>query len=212
MTTNGAARIGVLVCDDHPMVREGIAALINRQPDMEVVGEAGTGQRAVEQYRRLRPCVVLMDLRMPVMNGVDATAAICREDPRARVVVLTTYDGDEDIHRALQAGARAYLLKDMTGDELLEAVRAVHTGARRISPAAATQLAGRAASSELTSRELDVLRLIVRGESNKGIAARLQITEGTVKGYVNIIFQKLGVTDRTQAATTALRRGIAHLE
>lgn len=207
-----ATRIGVLICDDHPVVREGLVAIINRQLEMTVVGEANTGHRAVELYHSLRPDVVLMDLRMPVMNGAEATAAICREDPQARIIVLTTYDGDEDIYRALQAGARAYLLKDMSHEELIEAIRAVCAGARRISPAAATQLASRTASTNLTSRELDVLRLIARGESNKRIAAQLRITEGTVKGYVNIIFQKLGVSDRTQAATTALRRGIVHLE
>lgn len=186
--------------------------MINRQPDMTVVAEARNGLEAVAAHRQHRPDVTLMDLRMPAMSGVEATAAIVQDDPGARVIVLTTYDGDEDIYRALEAGARAYLLKDLQREELLEAIRAVHTGARRLSPAAATQLATRFGAADLTPRELDVLRLIVKGHSNKQIAAAVNITEGTVKGYVNIIFQKLNVNDRTQAATTALRRGLVQLE
>jgi DNA-binding NarL/FixJ family response regulator len=210
--TGNSAQIRVLLADDHPIVREGLAAIINRQPDMSVVAEAGTGQQAVDLHRQHRPDVTLMDLRMPVMGGVEATAAILHEDAGARIIVLTTYDGDEDIFRALKAGAKAYLLKDMQGAELLEAIRAVQGGAHRISPAAATQLAERVGGVDLTARELEVLKLIVRGDGNKQIALQLGVTEGTVKGYVNIIFQKLNVSDRTQAATTALRRGIVHLK
>lgn len=207
-----ASIIRVLIADDHPVVREGLAALINRQPDMRVVGEAGTGRQAVELHGQLRPDVALIDLRMPVMNGVEATAAIMRDDPQHRVIVLTTYDGDEDIHRALQSGARAYLLKDMTGDELIEAIRAVKTGGRRLAPTAAMRLAERSETSELTPRELDVLKQIVAGKSNREIAQALRLTEGTVKGYVNVILQKLNVSDRTQATTAAIRRGLVHLE
>ncbi|MCA1632434.1 MAG: response regulator transcription factor [Acidobacteria bacterium] len=203
--------IEILIADDHVIVREGIAAIISRQPDMTVVAEAGTGQQAVELYRHHHPHVVLMDLRMPVMNGVEATAAICRADPTARIILLTTYDGDEDIYRALEAGARAYLLKDMRGEELVEAIRAVRGGARRLATQAATRLAERAATTELTSRELGVLELLVAGKSNKEIAFAFNITEGAVKGYVNIIFQKLHVRDRTEATTTAIRRGLVHL-
>ncbi|HET7077103.1 MAG TPA: response regulator transcription factor [Chloroflexia bacterium] len=211
MSKEGAIR--VLIADDHPVVREGVAAMIERRPDMTVVGEAATGREAVAAYRAARPDVVLMDLRMPDMTGVEAIGAIRGEFPGARIIVLTTYDGDEDIYRGLQAGARAYLLKDAPRDDLLDAIRAVHAGQSRIPPAVAARLAERVlAGPELTARELEVLRGIVAGRSNKEIGASLGISEGTVKAHVNSILGKLGVADRTQAVTTALQRGIVHLD
>ncbi|HMG33348.1 MAG TPA: response regulator transcription factor [Blastocatellia bacterium] len=205
-------KIKVLVVDDHFVVRMGVTTLINTQSDMAVVAEGASGQQALELFRAHQPDVTLMDLRMPGMGGVEAISAIRAEYPEARVIVLTTYDGDEDIYRAFQAGARAYLLKDMHHDELLSAVRAVHQGQRFIPPAVANRLADRMPRSELTSRELEVLRLIVKGMSNKEIAQALSIAEGTVKIHVNNVLGKLGVNDRTKAATTALQRGIVHLE
>jgi two-component system NarL family response regulator len=204
--------IRILIVDDHPVVREGLAAIINRQPDMLVVAEANNGQQAIESFRQHALDVTLMDLRMPVVNGVEAITAIRKEFPDSRFIVLTTYDGDEDIFRALQAGAQGYLLKDMFREELLDAIRAVHAGRRRIPNAVATRLAERMSHTELTSRELEVLRLIAGGKSNKEIGAALDITEGTVKGHVNNILSKLNVSDRTQAVTTALQRGIVHLD
>ena len=204
-------KIRVMVVDDQTVVRQGFAALINTVPDMTVVGEATTGHEAVELYRQHRPDVTLMDLRMPGMGGVEAITAIRREFPAARVIVLTTYDGDEDIYRSLQAGAQGYLLKDVFFEDLEAAIRAVHAGQRRIPAAIAERLAGRVGGSELTGRELEVLAEIVRGRSNKEIAAALKISEATVKSHVNNILSKLGVNDRTQAATTALQRGIVHL-
>ncbi len=211
MSKEGAIR--VLIADDHPVVREGVAAMIERRPDMTVVGEAATGREAVAAYRAARPDGVLMDLRMPDMTGVEAIGAIRGEFPGARIIVLTTCDGDEDIYRGLQAGARAYLLKDAPRDDLLDAIRAVHAGQSRIPPAVAARLAERVlAGPELTARELEVLRGIVAGRSNKEIGAALGISEGTVKAHVNSILGKLGVADRTQAVTTALQRGIVHLD
>ncbi len=200
--------ITIHVVDDIPVVRTGLIALLERQDDMHVLGEAGDGEEAVALHRRLRPDLVLMDLRLPRLSGVEATARICGEFPEARILVLTTYDGDEDIYRALQAGARGYLLKDLAREELLEAIRAVRSGQRRISPRAAHHLAERVPRSELTERELSVLRLIVEGRSNKEIGTLLGIAEGTVKVHVTNLLGKLGVADRTQAATTALERGI----
>lgn len=205
-------KIKVLVVDDHFVVRMGVTTLINTQNDMTVVAEGANGQQAVELFRAHHPDVTLIDLRMPVMGGVEAIAAIRGEHPEARIIVLTTYDGDEDIYRAFQAGARAYLLKDMHHDEMLGAIRAVHQGQRFIPPAIANRLADRMPRSELTSREMEVLRLIVKGMSNKEIAQALSIAEGTVKIHVNNVLGKLGVNDRTKAATTALQRGIVHLE
>lgn len=186
--------------------------MLGSAPEFEVVAEAANGAQAVELFRKLKPDVVLMDLRMPVMSGVEATQAIRREFPDARVVVLTTYDGDEDIYRALQAGALSYLLKDMYFEELAEAIRAAHLGRRRLPPVVAERLAGRVAGSELTSRELDVLRLVAKGKSNKEIAQSLGISEPTVKTHVNNILSKLGVDDRTHAAVAALQRGIIHID
>jgi len=204
--------IKILVVDDHFVVRMGVSTLVNAQDDMTVIGEAANGKQGVELFRISRPDVTLMDLRMPEMNGVAAIVAIRNEYPDARIIVLSTYDGDEDIYRAFQAGARAYLLKDMHHEELVNAIRAVHQGQRFIPPAIANRLAERMPRSELTARELEVLKLIVKGMSNKEIAAALLITEGTVKIHVNNMLSKLGVSDRTKAATTALQRGIVHLE
>ena len=213
MSQAKAGAIRILIADDHPVVREGVAAMIERRPDMTVVAEAATGREAVAAYRAAQPDVVLMDLRMPEMTGVEAIGAIRGEFPGARIIVLTTYDGDEDIYRGLQAGARAYLLKDAPRDELLDAIRAVHAGQSRIPPAVAARLAERVlAGPQLTPRELEVLRGIVAGRSNKEIGAALSIGEGTVKAHVNNILGKLGVNDRTQAVTTALQRGIVHLD
>ena len=207
----GNEKIRIVVVDDQAVVRQGFVALINTVPDMEVIAEGTDGRQAVELYRRLRPDVLLTDLRMPVMTGVEAIAAIRREFPGARVIVLTTFDGDEDIYRSLQAGAQGYLLKDMFFEELEDAIRTVHAGGRRIPGVVAERLAGRVGGSDLTGRELEVLEQIVLGRSNKEIAAALDISEATVKSHVNNILSKLGVADRTQAATTAIRRGLVRL-
>ena len=205
------ARMRVIITDDHPVVREGLAAMIETEPDMTVVGQARSGEEALELFRRVRPDVTLMDLRMPGIGGVEAIRAIRREFPDSRVIVLTTYDGDEDIYRAIEAGAQAYLLKDMLCDEILGAIRAVHTGQRRIPAAVGTRLAERMAGMNLSEREQRVLELVATGKSNREIAAALEITEATVKGHMTNILGKLGVTDRTQAVITALRRGLVHL-
>lgn len=178
---------------------------------MTVVAEAADGLQAVDLFGQHRPDIAIMDLRLPLMSGVEAIAAIRRGYPNARIIVLTTFEGDEDIFRALQAGARGYLLKDMFGDELMEAIRAVHAGKTRIPAPVAQRLAERMGGPSLTGRELEVLRLIVDGMSNKEIGGRLFISEATVKTHINSILSKLGVSDRTQAATTALQRGIVHL-
>lgn len=207
-----ARPIRILIADDHPIVREGIAALLNRRADMVVVGEAADGREAVELFRQVQPDLVLVDLRMPGLGGVEAIGAMREVRQEARFVVLTTYDGDEDIYRALEAGAQAYLLKDTPREELIATVRAVHAGQKRIPPEVASKLAERLFNSELTARELDVLQQIVAGKSNREIGLALQITEGTVKAHVNSLLRKLDVSDRTQAVTVALRRGLAHLD
>jgi len=204
-------RISIMVVDDQAVVRQGFVSLLNTVADMAVVAEATNGREAVERYREHKPDVVLMDLRMPVMGGADAIAALRREFPGARVIVLTTFDGDEDIYRSLQAGALGYLLKDMFFEELEDAIRTVHAGGRRIPGVVAERLAGRMAGSDLTARELEVLELIVRGMSNKAIAGALGISEATVKSHMNSILSKLDAEDRTQAATKAIQRGIVHL-
>lgn len=207
-----AELIQIMVVDDHHIVRQGLVALIGTLPDMKVVAEAADGVQAVESYRKHRPDITLMDLRLPTKNGVDAIIEIRREFPGARIIVLTTFDGDEDIYRALQAGAKGYLLKGMNADELTEAIRIVHAGKSRIPAVVAERLAERMGGPSLTARELDVLKLIVGGRSNKEIAGDLFISEATVKTHINSILSKLGVSDRTQAATTALQRGIVHLD
>lgn len=203
--------IRILVVEDHNIVRQGVVALIKTVPDMEVVAEAADGVQAVELFRKHRPDVTLMDLRLPRMGGVEAVKGIRAEFPNARVIVLTTFDGDENIFRALQAGARGYLLKDMFGDELMEAIRVVHAGKTRIPPEIAQRLAERMGGPSLTTRELEVLELIVAGKSNKEIGNQLSISEATVKTHINNLLSKLGVSDRTQAATSAIQRGIVAL-
>jgi DNA-binding NarL/FixJ family response regulator len=203
--------IRILAVDDHPMLREGIAALVASQSDMNLVGEASTGREALEQFRKHRPDLTLMDLQMPDMDGIEAMIAICSEFPEARIIVLTTYRGDVQVLRALKAGARAYLLKGHLRKELLETIRAVHAGQRRIPPEVASELAEHMADDALTSREIGVLRLIAGGNANKLIADRLSISEETVKGHVKNILSKLGASDRTHAVTVALKRGIIDL-
>jgi len=204
-------KISVMVIDDQAVVRQVFVALINTVADMEVIAEGINGQQAIDLFRERKPDVTLIDLRMPVLGGVEAITSIRREFPDARLIVLTTYDGDEDIYRSLQAGAKGYLLKDVFFEELETAIRTVHAGSRCIPAAIAGRLAERMTGSELTGREMEVLELIVRGQSNKEIAMSLGISEATVKSHINNLLSKLGVTDRTQAATTALQRGLVHL-
>lgn len=202
--------IKIMVVEDHHVVRQGLVALLNGVPGMQVVAETADGGMALALFRKHEPDVVLMDLRLPGMPGVEAITHIRSQFPQARIIVLTTYDGDEDIHRALDAGARGYLLKGMSGDELMDAIRAVHSGRSRIPPQVAERLAERIARPALTDRELGVLREIVSGKSNKEIGKELNISEATVKTHINSILGKLGVTDRTQAVTAAIQRGIVH--
>jgi DNA-binding NarL/FixJ family response regulator len=203
--------IGVLSVDDHPLLREGIAALVNAEGDMKLVAEASDGQEAIEKFRLHRPEVTLMDLQMPALNGIEAIIGIRSEFPNARIIVLTTYAGDVQVLRALKAGARGYVLKGHVRKELLDTIRAVHAGQKRIPPEVAAELAEHAAEDELSSREMDVLRLIATGNANKEIAAQLSIAEDTVKGHVTNILAKLGANDRTHAVTIGLRRGIIEL-
>lgn len=209
--STGPSLIRILAVDDHPMLREGIASLIASQSDMKLVAEASTGREALEQFRKHRPDLTLMDLQMPDMDGVEAMVAICGEFPDARMIVLTTYKGDVRILRALKAGARAYLLKGLLRKELLETIRAVHAGQKRIPPEVAAELADHVIDDALTTREIDVLRLIAGGNANKLVADRLSISEETVKGHVKNILSKLGASDRTHAVTIALKRGIIDL-
>lgn len=204
--------IKVAIIDDHPLIREGLIALLSTQSDFSVVAHGVDGTEALTLYRTHRPDVLLMDLAMPKMSGVDATVEVRKEFPNARIVVLTIRSGDEDIHRALQAGAKGYLLKETSSQQLFEAIRSVHEGHRYIPASVAMQLAERPPASELTSRELEILQHIVNGKSNKEIGNSLKISEATVKGHVSNILVKLGVSDRTEAVTTALKRGIVHLD
>jgi DNA-binding NarL/FixJ family response regulator len=204
-------RIRILTVDDHPLLREGIAALVNAESDMKLVAEASNGEEAIEQFRLHRPDVTLMDLQMPALNGIEAVIRIRAEFPDARIIVLTTYTGDVQALRALKAGARAYILKGHVHKELLEAIRAVHAGKKRIPPDVAAELADHAAENELSSREIEVLRLIASGNANKLIADQLSISEETVKSHVTNILFKLGANDRTHAVTIGLRRGIIDL-
>ena len=203
--------IRILVAEDHLVARVGVAAIVNMQPDMKVVAEAANGQQAVELYRKHLPDVTLLDMRMPIMSGVEAAQAIRSEFPNARMIALTTYGGDEDIRRALAAGVQAYLTKDVLHDELLKAIRAVHTGQNYLPTAVAAALAAQMPRPDLSAREVQVLELIVKGLANKQIAYSLNIAEHTVKNHVKNILSKLGVQDRTQAATAAIQRGIVHL-
>ncbi|MDR3698445.1 MAG: response regulator transcription factor [Candidatus Sulfopaludibacter sp.] len=203
--------IRILVAEDHLVARVGVSTIVNMQPDMMIVAEASNGQQAVELYRKHLPDVTLLDLRMPGMGGVEAAQAIRAEFPNARMIALTTYGGDEDIRRALNAGVQAYLTKDVLHDELLKAIRAVHAGQTYLPSAVAAALAAQLPRPDLSAREVQVLELIVRGLANKQIAYALSIAEHTVKNHVKNILSKLGVQDRTQAATAAIQRGIIHL-
>jgi DNA-binding NarL/FixJ family response regulator len=201
----------ILTVDDHAVLREGVAALVNAEPDMKLVAEASNGKEAIEKFRSHRPDVTLMDLQMPGLNGIEAINRIQSEFPNARIIVLTTYTGDVQVLRALKAGARGYILKGHVHRELLEAIRAVHAGQKRIPPEIAADLADHAVDDELTPREIDVLRLIAAGNANKQIADQLSIGEATVKGYITSILSKLGASDRTHAVTIGLKRGIIEL-
>jgi two-component system NarL family response regulator len=207
-----ARKIRLLLADDHPVVRAGLVALISRRPDMEVIAEANTGREALGQFLRHSPDVSLVDLRMPDMDGVDAILAIRVRVPDARIILLTTYDGDDDIYRGLRAGAKAYMLKDAPPEELLEGIRAVYEGRTWLPQRVAAKLAARVSGAALTSRELEVLRLVVAGKINKEIGDDLGVTEGTVKVHVNHILAKLGVSGRTEAVSVALKRGLVRLE
>jgi DNA-binding NarL/FixJ family response regulator len=203
--------IRILTVDDHQLLREGIAAVLERQEDMTLVAQASNGREAVDSFRRLRPDVTLMDLRMPDMSGIEAITAIRAEFPDARIIVLTTYAGDAQAAAALKAGAVGYLLKNLVRKELLETIRVVHSGKRRVPPEIATEIAEHVADDELTERELDVLRRVAAGKSNKLIAAELDISEGTVKTHMKSILPKLDASDRTHAVMIALKRGILDL-
>lgn len=209
MTEPSAIR--VLSVDDHPLLREGIAALINNQPGMTLVAQASNAQEGIAQFRTHQPDVTLMDLRLPDKSGIEAMKAIREEFPDARVIVLTTFEGDAEIQRALEAGARAYILKNMPPKELLEVIRDVHAGNKRIPSQVAAQLAEHLTDEELTSREIEVLRQLADGNRNRDIAEKLLIAEETVKVHIKHIMEKLGANDRTQAVAIGLRRGIIHL-
>ena len=209
--TTSANPIRILTVDDHALLREGISALVATQPDMTIVAEASNGAEAIELFRKLRPDVTLMDIQMPEVDGIEALITIRNEFPDARVIVLTTYKGDVQAARALKAGAQAYLLKGLLGQELLTTIRDVHAGRKRIGQEVAAQLADHLGDELLTRREIDVLRLIADGNSNKLIASHLSLSEDTVKGHVKNILSKLGANDRTHAVTIALKRGIIEL-
>jgi DNA-binding NarL/FixJ family response regulator len=203
--------IRVFSVDDHPLLREGISALVNSQPDMTLAGEAANGAEAIKLFKQLQPDVTLLDLRLPDMSGIDILIAIRSEFPKARIIMLTTFEGDVEIHRALQAGARGYLLKNMPPSELLDVIRQVHAGKKRIPPAIASQLAEHMSDETLTEREVEVLREVAGGNKNREIANKLFISEETVKVHIKHIMEKLGAADRTQAVTIGVRRGIIHL-
>ena len=203
--------IRVLIADDGAIVRQGLATIIDRDPEMTAIAQAEDGQQAIALFREYQPDVTLMDLRMPQMGGVEAIMAICAEFKQARIMVLTTYDGDEDIYRGLQAGAQGYLLKDAKPPELLNAIRMIHSGQKYVPPEVGAKLVQRMSNPELSDRELDVLRLMAQGMSNQGIGTSLNVGESTVKSHVNRILSKLGVSDRTQAVIVAIKRGIVYL-
>jgi len=204
-------QIRVFSVDDHPLLREGIAALVNNQPDMTLVAEAATGAEALERFKQHVPDVTLMDLRLPDMSGIDILIAIRTEFPEARIIMLTTFEGDVEIHRALQAGARGYVLKNMPPSQLLDVIRQVHAGKKRIPPEIASQLAEHMSDESLTEREVEVLRQVADGNRNRDIAKNLFISEETVKVHIKHIMEKLGATDRTQAVAIGVRRGIIQL-
>jgi two-component system NarL family response regulator len=204
-------RIAVLIADDHSVVREGLASLIGRKPDMTVVGEASNGREAVDLWKRCRPDVTLLDLRMPELDGVSAIKEIRAGDENARIIVLTTFDGDEDIYRAIQAGAKGYLLKDAPREALMDTIRRVHAGETCVPVHLAVKLAERVSGETLSAREIEVLKLIAQGKSNKEIGSALFISEGTVKSHVKAIFAKMSVISRTEAVANATRRGLIQL-
>ena len=204
--------IRVLVVDDHPMIRAGLTATIGPEPDMTVVASASTGREGLEQYRQHQPDITLMDLKMPDMGGVETIRTIRAEFPSAKIIVVSTYHGDEDIYRALEAGAITYLLKDTLGDKLMEVIREVARGGRPIPPEVSQRLTDRMFKAALTTREMEVLQLVARGMRNKEIAADLKISDDTVQGHVKNILAKLSVHDRTEAVSVAIRRGIVHLD
>jgi DNA-binding NarL/FixJ family response regulator len=208
---NEQTRIRVFSVDDHPLLREGIAAIINNQQDMRVIGQAANGQDAIQDFKKHQPDVTLMDLRLPDMSGIDAMMAIRAEFPEARIILLTTFEGDVEIKRALEAGARGYLLKSMPPKELVEAIRQVHAGKKRIPPQLAAQLAEHMSDEALTTREIEVLGQIAGGNRNRDIAEQLFISEETVKVHIKHIMEKLGASDRTQAVAIGIRRGIIQL-
>jgi len=210
-TFETARPIRIMTVDDHPALRDGIAAIVELQRDMLLVGEASNGAEAIAAFANLRPDVVLMDLQMPVMGGVDAIAAIRKDSRNARIIVLTTYDGDVQAARALKAGAAAYLLKSSLRKELLDTIRSVHAGRRHIPPQIAQEIALHAADEPLSEREIGILQLVAAGNANKQIAWRLSISEDTVKAHMKSIFSKLDVNDRTHAVTAALKRGVIEL-
>ena len=209
MSTN--PRIRIFSIDDHPLLRHGIAMVINNEPDMLMVGEASNGGEAIQRFREYQPDVILMDLRLPDMSGIDAMIAIWTDSPKARVIMLTTFEGDVEIHRAFEAGARAYVLKNMPVKELVEVIRQVHTGKKRILPEIAAQLAEHYSDETLTDREIEVLQQIAGGNRNCDIARKLFISEGTVKVHIQHIMEKLGASDRTEAVAIGARRGIIQL-
>ena len=208
---SSSSPIRVFSVDDHPLLREGIAALVNNQPDMVLVGEAATGAEAIQLFKQHVPDVTLMDLRLPDMSGIDTLIAIRTEFPEARIIMLTTFEGDVEIQRALQAGARGYLLKNMPPSELLDVIRQVDAGKKRIPPAIASQLAEHMTDETLTQREIEVLREVAEGKRNRNIAENLFISEETVKVHIKHIMEKLGASDRTQAVAIGVRRGIIQL-
>ncbi|MBW4444863.1 MAG: response regulator transcription factor [Plectolyngbya sp. WJT66-NPBG17] len=208
---NHSTSIRVLIVDDHAIVRRGLANIINRDPEMTVIAQAEDGQQAIDVFRDYQPDVTLMDLRMPQMGGVEAIIAICAEFKQARITVLTTYDSDEDIYRGLQAGAQGYLLKDTKPNELLNAIRTIHSGQKYIPPEVGAKLFQRMNNPELSERELEVLRSMAQGMSNREISTALRIGESTVKSHVNHILSKLGVADRTQAVIVSIKRGLINL-
>jgi len=208
---SASVRIRVLSVDDHPLLREGISAMIKSQPDMELVAEASTGREGIERFRQHQPDITLMDLRLPDISGIEAMAAIRAESADARVIILTTFEGDVEIQRALEAGARGYLLKSMPPRELLDGIRQVHAGKKRIPPEIVAQLAEHLSDETLTTREIEVLRQVAGGNRNRDIAEHLFISEETVKVHVKHVMDKLGASDRTEAVAIALRRGIIQL-